>query len=190
MHKYSVYYMQLAPHKLSADRNKVLRCRCYICFLFLSKFLIAYTSKRRRVCRPCGGARMWLLLCSCVALWGFRLIDWYATCTAQAERWAERGLLAFTRYSFTSGLFWTNQSSFYCPRHLHCPHGCNTIARLLSNLRPPSDPPCVCHTHTILVWKYRVKATTGPAPKRRVARRHWIRPSNTYRRLIYRRHTS
>ena len=68
MHKYSVYYMQLAPHKLSADRNKVLRCRCYICFLFLSKFLIAYTSKRRRVCRPCGGARMWLLLCSCVAL--------------------------------------------------------------------------------------------------------------------------
>ena len=30
--------------------------------------------------------------------------------------------------------------------HLHCPHCCNTIARLLGNIRPPLDLPCVCDT--------------------------------------------
>jgi len=30
--------------------------------------------------------------------------------------------------------------------HLYCPHYCNTIARLLRNIRRLSDPPCVCHT--------------------------------------------
>ena len=32
------------------------------------------------------------------------------------------------------------------PPHLHCPHECNTIAQLLRNIRPPSNPPCVCRT--------------------------------------------
>jgi len=32
------------------------------------------------------------------------------------------------------------------PSYLHCPHYCNTIARLLRNIRRPSDPPFVCHT--------------------------------------------
>jgi len=35
---------------------------------------------------------------------------------------------------------------FILPAHLHCPHDCDTIARLLRNTRPPSDLPCVCHT--------------------------------------------
>jgi len=34
----------------------------------------------------------------------------------------------------------------YCPPHLHCPYACNTIARLLRNIRPPLDYPFVCHT--------------------------------------------
>jgi len=55
--------------------------------------------------------------------------------------------LAFTRYSFTSKLLCTIQSSFSCPPpHVQCPHCCNTIARPLRNERPPSDPPCVRHT--------------------------------------------
>jgi len=31
------------------------------------------------------------------------------------------------------------------PSHLHCPHYCNTCARLLRNIRLPG-PPFVCHT--------------------------------------------
>jgi len=32
------------------------------------------------------------------------------------------------------------------PPYLHCPHYCNTITRLLRNIRRPPDLPCVCHT--------------------------------------------
>jgi len=32
------------------------------------------------------------------------------------------------------------------PARLHCPHCCNTVARLLGNIRPPLDLPLVCHT--------------------------------------------
>jgi len=34
---------------------------------------------------------------------------------------------------------------FIAPSHLHCPHYCNTMARLLRNIRRPTDPPFVCH---------------------------------------------
>jgi len=32
------------------------------------------------------------------------------------------------------------------PSHLHCPHYCKTIARLLRKIRRPPDPPLVCYT--------------------------------------------
>jgi len=32
------------------------------------------------------------------------------------------------------------------PSHLHCPHYCNTITRLLRNIRRPARPPFVCRT--------------------------------------------
>ena len=32
------------------------------------------------------------------------------------------------------------------PPHLHCPHGCNTIAILLRNIRHPSNPPFLYQT--------------------------------------------
>jgi len=54
---------------------------------------------------------------------------------------------------FTSRRLWTNQSSLYCPSHLHCPHGCSTIAILLRDIRAPSDlpdPPVYAIHHTIL----------------------------------------
>ena len=54
--------------------------------------------------------------------------------------------LAVTRCCFTSRRLLTNQSSFHCPSHLHCPLYCNTIARLLRNIRCPPDPPRVRHT--------------------------------------------
>jgi len=44
------------------------------------------------------------------------------------------------------GLFARINLPFITPHHLHCPHRCNTVARLLHNLRPPPDPPFVCHT--------------------------------------------
>ena len=31
---------------------------------------------------------------------------------------------------------------FVLPARLHCPHCCNTIARLLGNIRPPTRPRC------------------------------------------------
>jgi len=81
----------------------------------------------------------------------------YAVCsrmTLQAAPAAARarGALAFTRYCFTLRPLCMHQSSFYCPPHLHCPHGCNTIAQYST----PSDPPFVYHTpynsvHSIIV---------------------------------------
>jgi len=35
---------------------------------------------------------------------------------------------------------------FIASSHLHCPHYCNTIARLLRNIRRPLGLPCVCYT--------------------------------------------
>jgi len=66
-------------------------------------------------------------------------------CAAAAaqEVWRE---LAYTRYSFTYRLLCTNQLLLYCPSHLHRPHGCNTIALLLHNIQPPSDPLLSRHT--------------------------------------------
>jgi len=49
-------------------------------------------------------------------------------------------------YWSTPKLSCTSQSSFYRSLHLHCSHYCNTIARLMLNIRPPPNPLCVCHT--------------------------------------------
>ena len=35
---------------------------------------------------------------------------------------------------------------FLAPPYLQSPYYCNTIARLLRNIRRPADPPLVCHT--------------------------------------------
>jgi len=49
---------------------------------------------------------------------------------------------------------------FIPPAHLHWPHCCNAIARLLGNTRPPLDPPFVFH-HTILVITISCKGHRG-----------------------------
>jgi len=54
--------------------------------------------------------------------------------------------LAFTRYSFTPERSFTSSPSFYFPLHLYCSHDCNAFARLMCNIRPPPDPPCVCNS--------------------------------------------
>jgi len=59
--------------------------------------------------------------------------------------------LAFTRYCFTSRLLCTINHPFIAPSHLHCLHYCNTVVRLLRNIRRPPDPPFVALHHTILV---------------------------------------
>jgi len=48
--------------------------------------------------------------------------------------------------------------SLYFPLDLHCSHDCNTIARLMPNMRPPTLPP-LCFPYTIQYWQwqYRVK---------------------------------
>jgi len=51
---------------------------------------------------------------------------------------------------------------FTLPGRLHCPHCGNTIARLLSSIRPPLDLPFLCYTpYKIGNNKYRVKAKRG-----------------------------
>jgi len=60
--------------------------------------------------------------------------------------------LAFTRYSFTSRLLCTNQSSFHCPPpNMHCPYYCNTSVRLSRNIRPTRTFLLYAIHHTILV---------------------------------------
>jgi len=54
--------------------------------------------------------------------------------------------LAFTRYSFTSKLYCGSLSSCYCSPDLQSLPYCNTIARPLRNIRPPTDPFFLCHT--------------------------------------------
>jgi len=52
---------------------------------------------------------------------------------------------------------------FIAPSHLHCPHYCNAVVRLLRNIRCTPNPPFVCHIpYTIYWWwQYYVKAKWG-----------------------------
>jgi len=78
-------------------------------------------------------------------------------------------LEAFTRYSSTSRLLCTNQSSSCCPppTHLHCPHyytnHCTAFAPYTTTPRPPM---CIPYTIQYWHWQYRVKANL-PSPIRR-----------------------
>jgi len=58
----------------------------------------------------------------------------------------EARILAFTRYCFTSKLYCGSQSSFHRPPNLQSLPYCNTVARPLRNMRPPTDPPLLGHT--------------------------------------------
>ena len=52
---------------------------------------------------------------------------------------------------------------FILTARLHCPHCCNTIARLLGNMRPRTWPPlCMPYTIQYWQWQYRVKAKMTP----------------------------
>ena len=47
------------------------------------------------------------------------------------------------------------------PPHLHCPHFCNTVARLLPKIRRHPQPPfCMSYTIQYWLWQYLVKAKT------------------------------
>jgi len=70
----------------------------------------------------------------------------------------ERGLevppcsLAYTRYPFTLKLCARVSHPCIASPPLYCPHYCNTIARSLCSVRPPTAPPIVfAMHHTILV---------------------------------------
>jgi len=48
------------------------------------------------------------------------------------------------------------------PSHQHCPHYCNTIRRILRDLRrPPRPPVCMPYTIQYWQWQYRVKANVS-----------------------------
>jgi len=67
--------------------------------------------------------------------------------------------LAFTRYFFRSkALLWGSITLLLPPPHLQSLPYCNTIARLLHNIRPPIWP-SLCMPYTIQYWRwqYRVK---------------------------------
>jgi len=59
--------------------------------------------------------------------------------------------LTFTRYRFTLRLLCGSQSFLYRPLPVHCPHCCNTIARLLRKIRRPPRP-LLCMLYTIQYW--------------------------------------
>jgi len=67
----------------------------------------------------------------------------FAYCPSVVEQYCN---LAFTSCCFTSKLYCGSQSSLSPPLHLQSLPYCNTIARPLRNIRPPSDSPCICNT--------------------------------------------
>ena len=65
---------------------------------------------------------------------------------------------------------------FLAPPHLHCPHFCNTIARLLRNTRPP--PPST----TVLYAIHHTKLVLAVACKGQSMTVSWaVRPATRYR---------
>jgi len=55
---------------------------------------------------------------------------------------------------------------FITPAHLHYPHYCNTIARLVRNTRPPPDPLWLCHTpYHICNYNIMYRLIITPPPK-------------------------
>jgi len=54
--------------------------------------------------------------------------------------------LSFTRYCFPLVVCARVDRPFILPARLYCPHCCNTIVRLLGNIRPLLDLPLVCVT--------------------------------------------
>jgi len=96
--------------------------------------------------------------------------------------------LAFTRCCFTSKLYCGSQSSFHRPPHLQSLPYCNTIARPLHNMRPPTDPPFYAIHHTILVMAVSCKGQTPPyvarttlAMDRALPHRHGCAPNTQLR---------
>jgi len=57
-----------------------------------------------------------------------------------------KGLGLYKIFFYFSSRLYKTYRPVIPPAYLHCPHCCNTIARLLGNLRPPLDLPCVCCT--------------------------------------------
>jgi len=54
---------------------------------------------------------------------------------------------------------------FIRPARLHCPHCCNTIARLLASIRPPTRPPLVYAIHhTTLAMAISCKGQAATLP--------------------------
>ena len=74
--------------------------------------------------------------------------------------------LAFTSNCSTSSRLCTNQSSIHSSGSLHCPHCCNTIARLLGKVRPSTGPP-LCTPYTIANWQRQYRATANHPPYER-----------------------
>ena len=70
---------------------------------------------------------------------------------------------AFTRYTFTSRLLCTNQSSLYCPPpHLQCPHDCITLHDYCAIDDPLVTPLVYAIHHTYWQWQSRVRLEAKP----------------------------
>ena len=79
---------------------------------------------------------------------------------------------AFTRYCFTSRRLCTRLNHLFIAHpHLHCPHYCNTIARLLRNRRHPPTPLWNAIQHTILMMTIscegQARNSSSPTHRRR-----------------------
>jgi len=82
--------------------------------------------------------------------------------------------LVFTRYCCTSRPLCTNESFFFlAPSQLPCPHFCNTIARLLRNIRrPPTPSLCAIHqTILSMAIPYKGYVRASPIPSTRTLNR-------------------
>jgi len=77
---------------------------------------------------------------------GHGIVAFLAPQASAVHVWYRLPLGLYKIFIFTSRLMCMMQSSVIAPPHPHCPRYCTTIARRLRNIRPPTDPPSVCHT--------------------------------------------
>ena len=100
----------------------------YICLLMSCTCAASARASARAATAAISAAALFALAC--------------ATCCKWSVGGAEAEGLTFTRYCFTSKLYYGSQSSLYCPlSFLQSLPYCNTSARPMRNIHPLHRPP-------------------------------------------------
>jgi len=133
---------------------------CIHTYIYIWWIETPYTYLPGLTLEPCRWARCWWfsplarLLWSC---WASR-----ATARSYSFRWGPGLYKTFFYFEASEH----ESIILLCPPHLHCSYYCNTIARLLWNMRPPIRPPfCVLYTIQYWGWQCRIQSSVRLQPQ-------------------------